>query len=107
MTFKKGDKVYNKTLNREGIVNVSGRAWVEVEYDGHPYYWNVNQIEKVTDTGRKWASDPLGWYDDWDREYNSVPDKINKCVCSSRDLFHYGCRCGFFKQEKEKNEVQG
>jgi hypothetical protein len=102
MSFKIGDEVFHKIMNRKGVVNdlISDKL-IEVKYDGDLYLWtisNVDNLEKVAS-----HEDPYGWiqvhYDDWDRSPRDTPPPIPKCRCESRDLFHYGCQCGHFKAE--------
>ncbi len=33
-----------------------------------------------------------------------INENINECSCQSRDLFNYGCQCGYAKQNGDKNE---
>ena len=105
--FNIGDEVFHKVIKRKGVVtDIINDILIEVKYDGDTYLWSresVDHLEHISGfdgVGTVWLGD------DWDREYMATPPKISKCVCDSRDLFHYGCRCGFFKKEN-KNEVQG
>ena len=99
--FKIGDRVYHTHLKRKGVVNdlISDRV-IEVIYDKDIFLWTIEYVENLEKvTG---FDNAFWWEDDWDRPHKEVPDKIGKWVCESRDLFHYGCRCGQFKRETSK-----
>ena len=96
MEFKEGDTVFHKIMNRRGTVRkIISDDILEVEFEGDHYYWtriHVDNLENIAG-----FDDPIGFYQDWDTLYSPEPDVIKKCVCDSRDLFNFGCKCGFFK----------
>ncbi len=105
MSFKIGDKVRHKSNGAEGtIVDIPNSVFVEVESDGQNYFWHQANIDLIDDEYDDWDPD-FGY---WDRNY-SFPfmgdlKEEDKCVCSSWDLFNFGCRCGFIEREKEREK---
>jgi len=77
-TFEIGDRVLNTGSGTYGYVTDVMPAFVEVKIQGtvELRIWNISMIVKNGEQVKK------------------------KCTCTSRDLFHYGCQCGFFAKEK-------
>jgi len=90
--FKIGDKVTHKHYGKEGvIVEMVNSVWVTVIHEEEHFFWDRDSIEV--------KSEKVPWIPCIKQQLKII------CRCQSRDLFHYGCRCGAF--DKEKNEVQG
>lgn len=106
MSFRLGDKVRYKSSGplqgKEGTVtDVLNTLFVEVTCDDDSYYWHQANLELIDDSD-DWDPD-FGY---WDRNYSfpfmGEDNKEDKCTCSSWELFHFGCKCGFVEREKER-----
>lgn len=113
--FKKGDKVKHK-INHVGkiavVKDVLSAKTLEVEYNNTIFFWTTDNVEKVDEID-PWVMVQLGSFDDGllnDFEnmlgdYPSVIEPSNKvCICESRDLFNFGCRCSAFQKEMNEKE---
>ncbi len=78
--YKKGERVRLMGTERKGVILDVTPMFVEVREDGttETYLWNRDKVTKI------WSVESVA---------------VDKCICDSRDLFHYGCRCGYFKKE--------
>ena len=78
--YKNGERVRLMGTDRQGVIVDTTPAFVEVRQDGgtQTYLWGKNKVTKI------WSIDKIA---------------VDACICESLDLFHYGCRCGYFKKE--------
>jgi hypothetical protein len=115
--IKVGDNVEHTKSKIQGrVVAVLNRIFVEVEVDNDIYYWDQRNLKILS--GKKEQSsdgstnlDRDDWDDDfgyWDQNYSfkfadPVKEEDIKCICSSYDLFHFGCKCSAFELEQRRS----
>ena len=85
MDFKVGDKVKLINGTATGVVIEVIPMFLDVKIDGmeETRFWFREETV---------INDPFVWAED---------AKATECICDSRDLFHYGCRCNYIKQRRE------
>ena len=107
MGFDIGDEVFHRRLKRKAKVNdLINDTTIEVEYDKTFYYWFVDEVDNLelvagfSEGAILGSNDPFWWEDDVTLKFDTPPP-VPKCSCQSRDLFHYGCKCGQFERERK------
>jgi len=83
--FNKGDKVKLANGTATGVVVEVLPMFLDVLIDDteETRFWFRGETVKYN---------PFVWGED---------RVATECICDSRDLFHYGCRCGFFAKERD------
>lgn len=99
MDIKVGDRVKFRTTGKEGTVRSISGPFVEVVHDGEFYYWQKSGVELI-DNQQDFD------FDAFISEYHTHNSsrEVKRCTCSNWELFHFGCKCGSFKQEQEKRD---
>lgn len=105
--IKVGDNVEHTKSKIQGrVVAVLNRIFVEVEVDNDIYYWDQRNLKILSG-----ENDRDDWDDDfgyWNQNYSfkfadPVKEEDIKCICSSYDLFHFGCKCSAFELEQRRS----
>ena len=112
--FHKGDRITFGVINDEIVERYISSDLIPIyvleSLSGHKY--EVNEPTLINDIKRgkftyisKMGYDKLS-YDWWStpspKDFES--EKSKTCICESKDLLNYGCKCGYVYQEKKDKE---
>lgn len=90
--IKVGDRVVNKKLNKKGtVVDDLENGLVEIKDgdDAHFYWYKINLEKEVSKFSRE-----------FDRIWKVVEPECTECICTGRELFNFGCICGYMENKK-------